>query len=186
MGENMAKWFFLIVLFIQYQLSSGADWKCYALTNNDSTGVCSFYDCSSIKTDKNGNKRFWTKEISKSEFGRFIKENQEDLKNSLSLKVKSKYIPPYVSQSKIADSLSIMSIIMLELAANKSNIKNESKMLYEINCKESQLRIMSIIRYDKSGSVESNSSDAGNWLFIAPETIGECLQNIICKKNNLK
>jgi len=54
--------------------------------------------------------------------------------------------------------------------------------LVELNCADSTMRVLSRVEYDKDGKVLSSISDKNRaWVFIAPDSIGEEMLNVLCK-----
>jgi len=73
----------------------------------------------------------------------------------------------------------------------KSWIKEEHKntdstyamVLYEFKCKTNQMRVRTVIEYDKAGSVlETNNHDNDPWQDVAPGTAGEVIIRTVCRR----
>jgi hypothetical protein len=73
----------------------------------------------------------------------------------------------------------------------KSWIKEEHKntdgefslVLYEIKCKANQLRIKTVIDYDKTGAVlQTTNRDEETWHDVAPSTAGEFMLHTLCRR----
>ena len=73
----------------------------------------------------------------------------------------------------------------------KSWIKEEHKntdgdyalVLYEMKCKANQLRVKTVIEYDKAGSLlETTNHDDNAWQDAAPRTAGEGMLRTICRQ----
>lgn len=96
------------------------------------------------------------------------------------MKKLSGYVPPIeaVLGHKISDD-ERLDIMMAEDVANEGLVATESKTLYEIQCGENLIRLLSSITY-KSSAVESRS-EPSKWLPIAPETNGQTLAKLLCR-----
>ena len=73
----------------------------------------------------------------------------------------------------------------------KTWIKEEHKntdgdyalVLYEMKCRSDQLRVRTVIEYDKTGSVlETNNEQDENWQNVAPNTAGEVMMKTVCRR----
>jgi Surface-adhesin protein E len=73
----------------------------------------------------------------------------------------------------------------------KSWIKEDHKntdgdfalVLYELKCKTNQLRVKTVIEYDKTGSVlETNNHGEDSWQDAAPRTAGEVMVRTVCRR----
>jgi hypothetical protein len=53
---------------------------------------------------------------------------------------------------------------------------------FELNCRSSRIRTLSIARYDAAGNLIS-SREGGSWAGIIPDTYGETLHNGVCRAN---
>jgi hypothetical protein len=76
-------------------------------------------------------------------------------------------------------------------AVLKTWIKEEHKntdgeyalVLYEMKCRSDQLRVKTVIEYDKTGSVlETNNEQDENFQNVAPNTAGEVMMKTVCRK----
>ena len=72
----------------------------------------------------------------------------------------------------------------------KSWIKEEHKntdgdyalVLYEMKCKPNQLRVKTVIEYDKTGSVLQTTNNDDAWQDAAPKTAGEVMIRTACRR----
>lgn len=73
----------------------------------------------------------------------------------------------------------------------KSWLKEEHKntdgdfalVLYEFKCKANQMRVKTVIEYDKTGSVlETNNHDDDPWQDVAPGTAGQTMIRTVCRR----
>lgn len=73
----------------------------------------------------------------------------------------------------------------------KSWIKEEHKntdgnfalVLYEFKCKTNQLRVKTVIEYDKTGGVLDTTNQEGvTWQDVAPGTAGETMIKTVCRR----
>jgi hypothetical protein len=55
---------------------------------------------------------------------------------------------------------------------------------YEINCRNNQTRIMSMVKYDSGGGVTSNRSWKNpDWDEVIPDSVGEAILETVCRKS---
>ena len=56
-------------------------------------------------------------------------------------------------------------------------------VLYEMKCRADQLRVRTVIEYDKTGSLlETNNEPDQNWQNVAPGTAGEVMMKTVCRR----
>jgi hypothetical protein len=66
---------------------------------------------------------------------------------------------------------------------HKNSDSNYALVLYEFKCKTNQLRVKTVIEYDKTGSVlETNNHGDDPWQEAAPSTAGEVMLRTICRR----
>jgi len=66
---------------------------------------------------------------------------------------------------------------------HKNTEGNYALVLYEMKCRSDQLRVRTVIEYDKSGSVlETNNDQDENWQNVAPNTAGESMMKTVCRR----
>jgi hypothetical protein len=173
-----------IILFVAIGLTSidatGADWKfCGGATLFKGEKTIAFYDSESVEHTSGGTSRVWVKAIRRSEFDAVMKENEKDVIEKSAKKVVNKYYPPYALANQKTSFDDYIDIISWEELANSYEIKTRSKFLFEINCADKKLRILSGVSYKDSGEIDS-SAKIGDWDYISPESNAEILQKILC------
>jgi surface-adhesin protein E len=66
---------------------------------------------------------------------------------------------------------------------HKNTDSNYALVLYELKCKTDQLRVKTVIEYDKSGNVlETNNHGDDTWQDVAPRTAGEVMLRTLCRR----
>ena len=55
------------------------------------------------------------------------------------------------------------------------------KKLYEVDCAEKRIRILSSAAYSKAGEVIISDDSPSKWIFIVPKSEGEALHKTVCK-----
>jgi len=66
---------------------------------------------------------------------------------------------------------------------HKNTEGNYALVLYEMKCRSNQLRVSTVIEYDKTGSVlETNNDQDENWQNVAPNTAGEVMMKTACRR----
>jgi len=160
----------------------GADWKFIGGSIIKSENVIAYYDAESVERSPNGNIRVWNKGVNFSEVERIA--SNEDVIEKSAKKLMSRYYPPYTLLTSVqkTDFGTYVDIISWEEAANHPELKSYLRIYYEINCNEKMIRELSIIVYTEKGSISSRSTPSA-WNYISPETNGDTLHKILCKKN---
>jgi surface-adhesin protein E len=66
---------------------------------------------------------------------------------------------------------------------HKNTDGNFALVLYEMKCKTDQLRVKTVIEYDKTGGVlETNNHPDDPWQDVAPRTAGEVMLRTVCRR----
>jgi hypothetical protein len=56
-------------------------------------------------------------------------------------------------------------------------------VLYEMKCRSDQLRVKTVIEYDKNGNLlETNNEQDQKWQNVAPNTAGESMMKTVCRR----
>ncbi len=55
------------------------------------------------------------------------------------------------------------------------------KKLYEVDCAEKRIRVLSSVAYSRAGEVIISYDSPGQWIFIVPKSEGEALHKTVCK-----
>lgn len=66
---------------------------------------------------------------------------------------------------------------------HKNTDSNYALVLYEFKCKTNQLRVKTVIEYDKTGGVlETTNHDGDPWQDVAPGTAGVVILRTVCRR----
>ena len=66
---------------------------------------------------------------------------------------------------------------------HKNSDSNFALVLYELKCKTNQLRVKTVIEYDKTGGVlETTNHDGDPWVDVAPGTAGVVILRTVCRR----
>ena len=66
---------------------------------------------------------------------------------------------------------------------HKNTDSNYALVLYELKCKTNQLRVKTVIEYDKAGGVlETTNHDGDPWQDVAPGTAAETMLRTVCRR----
>lgn len=66
---------------------------------------------------------------------------------------------------------------------HKNTDGNYALVLYEMKCRSDQLRVKTVIEYDKNGNLlETNNDQDENWQNVAPGTAGEVMMKTVCRR----
>lgn len=157
------------------------DWKFYGGANvTNHTSLC-FYDEKSIESLENKNVKVWVKCAASEDLDK-LDANSDAEKRIVAASVEklhNRYVPPVVTVIHDLNSEQITSLIIYEETANSDLIKPESRLLYELNCPERQIRTLSV-SFHLHGK-DGGSDSPGNWMDISPETNVARLFKLLCK-----
>lgn len=66
---------------------------------------------------------------------------------------------------------------------HKNSDGNYALVLYEMKCKTDQLRVKTVIEYDRTGAVLETTNHADDtWQDVAPRTAGEVMLRTACRR----
>ncbi|HVN98026.1 MAG TPA: surface-adhesin E family protein [Syntrophorhabdaceae bacterium] len=158
------------------------DWKFFggAPHLKDEFGI-GFYDAEGIERLSNQNIKVWTTMFTNlSEFHRI--EGKKEVIDKAAKKLAKGYQPPYfvIEAKNYTNHETFIDVIAWEETANDADSKPRMKILFEINCREKAIRILSIIQYDKDG-MATNESHESAWGSISAGSNAETLHKILCK-----
>jgi hypothetical protein len=176
----------LVIILVAINLTSidaaGADWKfCGGATLLKGEKTITFYDSESVEYNADGTFKVWVKAIKQSVFDLAMKKYEKQIVEKAAQKVVAQYYPPYTLANQKTSYDVCIEIISWEELANSHEIKPRAKILFEISCNERKIRTLSGVSYKKNGEIES-SSKISDWNYITPESNGETLHKILCKK----
>ena len=176
----------LFILLVAISLANidaaAADWKyCGGATLLKGEGTITFYDSESMDYTTDGTVRVWVKAIKESVFNLAMKKYKKQVVEKAAQKVINRYYPPYMLANQKTSYDDGVMIIAWEELANFYEIKPRAKILFEITCNARKIRTLSGVNYKNNGETES-SSKIGDWNYITPESNGEALHKILCKK----
>jgi hypothetical protein len=156
------------------------DWKLYGAAAVDGSDLC-FYDAKGVVQKTDGHIRVWTKCLS-------IKDmNSIDIKTDFDGKILENtveqlyhhYVPPYAT-IETTDFDQAEDIILSEEKANIGNVAPVSHILLELNCSERMMRELSISIHTTDGK-SGSTDEPTNWKYVAPETNGMRLLQLLCQ-----
>lgn len=173
---------FAIIFVTLISISAGrgqtVDWKFYGGADVGGESVC-FYDANGVSRTGDQHVRVWTKCLPWSEVK---KVDSDDLTKTGARKIEEGYVPPLVVIG-VSKFDKVPEIVSIEEIADIAVIKPVSKILYELNCSEHMLRELSI---DITDAGREGLSDAPRpWKYIAPESNGARLQQLLCTSEPL-
>jgi len=159
----------------------GADWKYYGgSSTREKEDIVLFYDSGSIKKS-NRIIRVWTKAISVDVITNLTSEEFTFINEKASTKLKNGYVPPYLKVAKSKEVDDNITFAGLEQLANNTSRDFRSKVLQEINCSESKVKILSMST-SRDGALESITPKPTKWSYIEPESNLEVLEKILCRR----
>jgi hypothetical protein len=160
-----------------------ANWK-YAGDMTDEKGgerTLAFFDAENIEYLADGGVKVWVKSVDPSEVEEIVSTDESILKKAGDKAAQSYYPPYFLSNPHPNVSAErYLEMIEWEEAANRANVKTKAKRLYEINCREGKILMISTILYRRDGTT-TYASDFDRWSPVSPDSIGEALQRILCR-----
>ena len=157
--------------------AADVDWKMYGTAPIDGGVIC-FYESKGVITRPA--LRVWTKCLLQKDLDSVDPESElgKKIVESSAQKVASGYIPPIALVEDI-DFDQGMGVIGYEETANLSNIQDQTRFFYELNCSERMIRRLST--YIRKLGKEGYSDKLSNWEYVPPEGSGARLLKILCR-----
>lgn len=153
------------------------DWKLYGAASVSGQSFC-FYDEKGITQQPDGHIRVWTKCIPQSELdGAFEKDPDKKIVEATAQKVARYYVPP-IAKLQNLDANDAMVMTGYEEVADLAGIPPQSRIFYELNCRDRMLRELSI-DLNINGQIGSKNKP-GEWKFVSPEGNGASLLKLLC------
>jgi len=167
----------LVLFFIFTHQAWAADWKYFggSVVSKGET-IINFYDADSIEYSYNGNVIVWTKTVIPAEIEK--KAREKEVIQKAANKVIKGYTTPYFKFIPYERD-TYVEITAWEEAVNHYKINAKTNILFEIDCADKKIRMLSGVSYKNNGEIESNSKN-NDWNNISPESNGETLKNILC------
>jgi hypothetical protein len=166
--------------------SEDTDWKFYgSLERNEffKEVLKCFYDAGSVARQADGHIRVWTKCLSNPAIDKILKDEESETYREIWKRVfripADAYDPPMI---KVEPKWATVRehIIIDEQTADVATIEPTTRIYYEINCADKQLRVLSTeLHVNGKSEFENKSSD---WAYIPPKTNVAYLLKILCPK----
>jgi len=153
----------------------GVDWKYFGNSAEGNDYSLCFYDAGGVTQTPDNQVKVWTKCLSKKSVDQIDIQNDYDGKivEAAGKKFAESYVPPYSAVEEVSKNEAI-TITVWEEAADIANLTPEDQIFYELNCSERMLRELSIVA---QGSL---NDQAGDWMYVPPESNGAFLLKILC------
>ena len=182
-------WIFMCVVPVVLAATVGlaqpinVDWKLYGTTTFGGHGdhAC-FFDAKGIVKKSTGTIRVWTKCLLVKDLDNINIEDDFNGKivENVARKVLAHYEPP-IAVVQTIDMDHKLTVIQYEESANISDIFPSGRILYELKCSEKMLRELSM-NFHIDGKTGSKDKP-GEWTYTPPESNGDTLLQILCKKS---
>lgn len=159
-----------------------SDWKFYGGSIGETKkDFFAFYDSESIKKTDNFIK-VWIKAILAKDIDNLLdnKKLNKSIIEKSAQKVATGYRPPYSTITPEIDFDGNVNVISYEETANHPSSSVKYKALYELDCAEQKLKVLSQTFFEKK-KVPKSSEIVTDWQYIAPESNAEKLYKILCK-----
>jgi hypothetical protein len=179
--KNVAFVTILFIMILPALDATGSEWKFFGGSTFPDEKMINFYDAESLKYLSNGTIQVWIEAIGQSEFNNKMTTNEKDIIEKSAKKVVNGYSPPYslvTDKTSYEDSIDLIS---WEELANHSVLQARTKMLFEINCNENQIRTLTATIFEDNGNIKKSKKLTGEWDYISPDSNAETLKKILCK-----
>lgn len=190
----------LIALVLLLPLANvyASDWRYMGNTHGkDKDEEAMFYDLESIEHPNKDTVRIWTMAISQKAINSYLDKHGLDkgIVDNGADKLLLGYVPEYLNIPAInkhyptpnpnGETLKDVTIEITseEYIANSGEVKATGKFYDEIRCSEKQIGFLSIILYNKDGSISSNNIDPPQYRHIPPDSTGQWLSMLVCQKS---
>jgi hypothetical protein len=178
--------YILMAILFYCTESMCADWKFAGGfgSKNDKRAV--FYESDNIEYLPNGNAKVWTMSVKASKLEDAQNGDYKDMiiENSAN-KIAHAYYPPSALVNPKFSYNDLVDAIIFEETVNTVAIKEDSKILFEVSCKERTVRNVSAIVYSDDGDTKS-SHKTGEWDEIIPESNMDTIHKILCQNKHNK
>jgi hypothetical protein len=154
------------------------DWNYYEEFTPDKGDVLFlFFSASSIEKIQDGHIKVWAKGVPKRDVKKVFIKNKESI-----IRTPEKVITllpqyPDAYKSKNVNNDNSLALIFLEYIVNNFKIDPRVQWLYELNCKEKTLRVLTVRVYEGR---ETLQKEGGEWRHVAPDTYDYRLMGAVC------
>ena len=168
-----------------------SDWQFAGLAHTDKVDTHQFLDFENVSYAANNSLRVWVYAITQKELDRHYKQHEKEIVEKATRKVARGYIPKFFQLESIkkryGDKKELEGVtietVASEVQANSGDIVVSLRMYWEIDCSEKRNRLLDLVsRDEKANESRKRAGLSDKWEYIAPDTNGEWLSLMLCKK----
>jgi hypothetical protein len=179
-------------------VANAATWEYYGHTESKGKPLAAFFDRDGVERVGDSRIRVWTQFVSQKALDELSKkhENDERVLNAIARRIAKQPPPDFFelpSVKKVYDTntgpkgnpklfAAIVEVESAEYAVNNAVLNKEAKILYEMDCNKKRSGPLSIILYSNGNVKETKDLDSATLHPIAPESAGEWLLMLACKR----
>jgi hypothetical protein len=155
------------------------DWKLYGGAQVGGESLC-FYDAKGLTQQLSGHVRIWTKCLLKGDLDIIMKKDPDrKIVEAATEKVLHGYVPPVAKIQSIDDAIGAMVVTRYEEIANLNALQPQSRIFYELNCRDRMLRELSTdLNLNGQTGCRDKPSD---WKYAPPEGNVAALLKLVCQ-----
>jgi hypothetical protein len=164
----------LVALVVRAQ-GKPADWKLFGIMKAHGQNVDIFYLASELRRNAAGHIEVWTKGVPTAAVNHVILDKVQV--GNVADKFLSGYKPPAMRVTK-ATKDQVLIGLSAEEVANAGNVDPVNRVLFEMNCHDGTLRMLSF--WEKLQGKANSDDTAGEWMHAPPETHFSTLMSSLC------
>jgi hypothetical protein len=169
-------------LIVVLNEADGAEWKYFGGSTATGELVRFYYDAGSVQPTTAPGIQVWTKVVKQGEIEGILTREEDQIIAATVEAYAGGYQPPYLSTVAVFNRDKHLEVIAWERAANRPGVLSQAKLLYEVDCTENKIRMLSVVSYAKDGTEVRSGSDAkAPWKDIVPEGNAERLGKMLCR-----
>jgi hypothetical protein len=151
-----------------------SDWKLYGASTAKGQELSLFFLASELRRLPDNHVQVWTKGLSSSKISK-AKLSQDTIKR---LAMKALVYEPPVGRVHALTQDSKLDTVVAEEVADEGLVEPTQRVLYEFDCAEHMVRVLSV--YVSLNGSPHSSDTAGAWAHTPPESNGAALQQLVC------
>ncbi|HXS05646.1 MAG TPA: hypothetical protein VN723_02565 [Rhizomicrobium sp.] len=154
---------------------AATNWNWFGGTTIKGETEWSFFDSKSIKRSNDGHVQVWTKAIAQIDMNK--QKPTAAITGQAVDRLRHNYVP-MAAHGSTFDKDQLANVIIYEAIANDGGVKARAEILFEIDCKGSMDRSLSVHIHD--GTDVGSTENPGSWSHIVPETSAATLEAAVC------
>jgi hypothetical protein len=168
-----------------------SEWLYAGSTKTDSVEAHQFFDAETASRSRPDFVRVWIKAVTVQELERALLRSKNSFVERASKKLATGYTPRFLQLESIRSKYNTdasrlqeaaIEFTLYEAVAATTDAKVFSKVYFEIDCTQQRLRALDVIGYTSTGQPKVNRIPPQDFQFIAPDSNGQWLSQLLCQK----